>query len=66
LGTVRSHSEYETYAGICFSKRKLHPHVVEGIPPTIPFEKGWEETDLPIRHKIMKRLLLPTTDFVGL
>ena len=58
LGSVRSHSDYESYAGICFSKRKLHPNVVEGIPPMlIAIENGWEDTDLPIRHKIMKRLL---------
>ena len=39
LGTVRTHEEYERYAGIDFKNRILHPNTIKGIePPT---------TDLP-------------------
>lgn len=39
LGTVRTHEEYEKYAGIDFKNRILHPNTIKGIePPT---------TDLP-------------------
>jgi hypothetical protein len=35
LGTVRSHHDYEIYAGIDFARRKLHPDAVKGLnPPT--------------------------------
>ena len=35
LGTFRSHHSYETYAGIAFRKKKLHPKAVAGFdPPT--------------------------------
>jgi hypothetical protein len=35
LGTVRSHHDYEIYAGINFAKRKLHPDAIKGLnPPT--------------------------------
>ena len=33
LGNVRSHAEYERYAGIQFSTRRLHPNTIKGIPP---------------------------------
>jgi hypothetical protein len=56
LGKIRSHSDYEKYAGICFKKRKLHPYVVDGIPPTINHDDGWEDTDLPLHHYLQKRL----------
>jgi hypothetical protein len=35
LGTVRTHRDYELYAGIDFAKRKLHPNAIKGVnPPT--------------------------------
>jgi len=35
LGTVRSHHDYELYAGINFKHKKLHPNAVKGVsPPT--------------------------------
>jgi hypothetical protein len=38
LGTVRSHRDYEIYAGIDFENRILHPDTLRGInPPTSPF-----------------------------
>jgi hypothetical protein len=35
LGTVRSHHDYEIYAGIDFARRKLHPDAVKGLNPPI-------------------------------
>lgn len=35
LGNVRTHRDYELYAGIDFKRRKLHPDMLKGIyPPT--------------------------------
>jgi hypothetical protein len=38
LGKVRSHSDYETYAGINFKLRRLHPTAKEGIDPPTKIE----------------------------
>jgi hypothetical protein len=36
LGTVRTHRDYELYAGINFRERILHPNTIKGIePPTV-------------------------------
>jgi len=36
LGTVRTHEEYEKFAGIDFKNRILHPNTIKGIePPTV-------------------------------
>lgn len=43
LGTVRSHAEYEAYAGIDFANRRLHPDALTGkLPPTCALgDKSW-------------------------
>jgi hypothetical protein len=44
LGTYRSHFAYESYAGINFRRRKLHPNAVKGIDPptyTIDDDFSW-------------------------
>ncbi len=41
LGTVRSHHDYELYAGIHFLNRKLHPLTIKGIMPPINDESDW-------------------------
>lgn len=41
LGTVRSLHDYELYAGINFTHRKLHPKTVQGIAPPIMEEYPW-------------------------
>ena len=35
LGMVRSHADYEKYAGISFRHRKLHPNTMNGIAPPV-------------------------------
>lgn len=51
LGTVRSLAEYERYAGIDFSNRRLHPEARKGTEPPCSFtdEATWERT-LSLRH----------------
>jgi hypothetical protein len=43
LGTVRSHHDYEIYAGINFAKRKLHPDAIKGLnpPTTTDTDNNW-------------------------
>lgn len=45
LGNVRTHSEYERYAGIQFSTRRLHPDTIKGVPPPT---SNWK--DLIVNH----------------
>ena len=47
LGTVRTHSEYEQWAGIDFKNRILHPNTIKGIePPTTDLPPSqWEELE---------------------
>lgn len=40
LGAVRSHAEYERYAGIDFEKRALHRDTVLGVEPPCRYEDG--------------------------
>ncbi len=51
LGTARTLSEYERYAGIDFSNRRLHPDARKGIEPPCSFtdEVTWERT-MSLRH----------------
>jgi len=41
LGDVRTHRDYELYAGIDFKRRKLHPDTLKGIIPPINDESDW-------------------------
>jgi len=45
LGTVRSHKDYEVYAGIDFGKRILHPNTLKGIDPptTLASDETWRQ-----------------------
>lgn len=49
LGTVRSHADYENYAGINFSTKKLHPRTSKGYPPPINEDYSLWEKD-PIQY----------------
>ena len=50
LGNVRSHYDYEKYAGINFKLRKLHPDCVSGVePPLIYTDDKWL-TDIEINY----------------
>lgn len=48
LGTVRSHHDYELYAGINFNKRTLHADAVKGIAPPCTYIDGhnWDSSFL--------------------
>jgi hypothetical protein len=48
LGTIRSHHSYEIYAGINFSKRKIHPNAKKGIDPPTTFDGDDESWILDI------------------
>lgn len=63
LGSVRSHSDYETYAGINFEKRKLHPTTIQGIPPPTDAKNGWEKDCVPFH--ISQRLFFKNNSLVG-
>lgn len=47
LGSVRTHREYELYAGINFKNRRLHPRSISGDEPPINDESEW--------HKIFEK-----------
>jgi hypothetical protein len=50
LGNVRSHSDYEKYAGINFKLRKLHPDCVSGIEPPVIYTDDTWLTDIEINY----------------
>ena len=41
LGNVRSHHDYELYAGINFKNRSLHPDTIKGVDPPINDNNEW-------------------------
>lgn len=41
LGNVRTHKDYELYAGIDFKRRRLHPKTLAGITPPINDTSEW-------------------------
>lgn len=41
LGNIRSHRDYELYAGIDFARRQLHPKTLQGVNPPINDESDW-------------------------
>jgi len=43
LGSIRTHHDYELYAGINFKNRKLHPDTLKGIDPPINDSSEWYE-----------------------
>ena len=59
LGSVRTHREYELYAGINFKNRRLHPRSTSGDEPPINDESEW--------HKVFEKeydltLNIPATE----
>ena len=45
LGTIRSHHDYELYAGINFKNKKLHPDTLKGINPPINDDSEWDKLE---------------------
>jgi len=43
LGTVRSHRDYELYAGINFAKKQLHPEAKRGTNPPTNDPSDWSQ-----------------------
>jgi hypothetical protein len=41
LGDVRTHRDYELYAGINFKERRLHEYTTRGVNPPINDETEW-------------------------
>jgi len=48
LGNVRSHHDYEVYAGINFKLQKLHPDTVKGLNPPVFYAEDfdWDKLNL--------------------
>lgn len=61
LGNVRTHSDYENYAGINFKHRKLHPKTLDGTFPPINDTSNWHllEND-PVYYEF--KVNIPKTD----
>jgi len=60
IGTVRSHKDYEDYAGINFANRVLHPDTKKGVEPPINDNSNWwelKEIDRDLNLKIDKDLI---------
>jgi hypothetical protein len=61
LGTVRTHRDYELYAGINFKNRKLHPDTLRGVDPPINDESDW---DVLVEKEFSFKVEIPeTTNF---
>ena len=43
LGNVRTHRDYELYAGINFLNKKLHPDAIKGINPPVNDDTEWDK-----------------------
>jgi hypothetical protein len=61
LGIVRSHRDYEIYAGINFSARRLHPDTIVGKNPPVDDYSDWH-TVVPVTYKYQLNIP-PTNDF---
>lgn len=57
LGDVRTHKDYELYAGINFKNRKLHPETLKGTNPPINDDTDWYklvEEEYNLTYKVPK------------
>lgn len=59
LGTVRTHRDYELYAGINFKNRRLHPDTLKGIDPPTNDNSDW---DLLVEEEYNLTLSIPPTE----
>jgi hypothetical protein len=62
LGTVRTHREYELYAGISFKHKALHPDTLKGINPPINDKSNWWEI-LPEEYSYSLSIPVPNQLF---
>jgi len=56
LGNVRTHAEYERYAGIDFAKRRLQQQTVDGIDPPCKYEgeEAWENSFTRVSNLVLR------------
>lgn len=59
LGNVRTHKEYEDYAGINFKHRKLHPLTLKGQNPPI---NDYTEWHLLVEHEYEFDIVIPQSE----
>ena len=59
LGSVRTHADYESYAGISFKNRKLHPDTIKGKNPPVNDQSPWFELE---ENTYNLNLDIPKTD----
>jgi hypothetical protein len=59
LGIVRSHKDYEDYAGINFKNKKLHKDTIQGVNPPINDYTEWYKKE-EITHTL--NLKIPHTE----
>lgn len=62
LGSVRSHRDYELYAGIEFKTRSLHPETIKGTDPPINDNSEWWSKP-PQTYKLELDIPKPEEDF---
>ena len=48
LGSVRSHKDYELYAGINFENKKLHPETIKGTNPPTRDNTPWWSLEIKV------------------
>ena len=60
LGNVRTHHEYELYAGINFKLKKLHPEAIKGTNPSTNDETEWYKE---VEKEYTYNLEIPKPDF---
>lgn len=53
LGNVRTHHDYELYAGIDFANRRLHPQTKLGIDPPCTYVEGESWNDCSVSERIL-------------
>jgi hypothetical protein len=52
LGDVRSHLDYEKYAGVDYSERKIHPFAISGFYPPTTGDSDWGKHKAPYKRTI--------------
>ncbi|MBU3614811.1 hypothetical protein ICN46_07875 [Polynucleobacter sp. Latsch14-2] len=52
LGSVRTHLDYEKYAGIDYSERKLHPFAISGFEPPTTGDSDWGKHKAPYKRTV--------------
>jgi hypothetical protein len=62
LGNVRTHHDYELYAGINFKLKKLHPEAIKGTNPPTNDESEWYK-EVEVEYEYNLEIPKPSFDF---